>query len=94
MDEPTHCCEIDIDEVVDKPWFHEVKRYLEAQEYPEGEYVNDKKFMRRFDAKLFLSNGILYKHNHDSTLLRCVDKSEAERIMEDLRKGTFNTHSS
>ena len=28
------------------------------------------------------------------TLLRCVDKSEAERIMTDLHEGTFGTHSS
>ena len=31
LDEPTHCCEIDTEEVADKPWFHEVKRYLKAQ---------------------------------------------------------------
>ena len=76
LDKPAYCYEIDIEEVADKPWFHEVKRYLEAQEYPEGASVNDKKFLRRFSAKFFLSNGILYKHNHDSTLLRCIDKNE------------------
>ena len=70
LDEPADCCEIDIEEVEDKPWFHEFKRYLEAQEYPEGASFNDKKFLRRFAAKFFLSNGILYKRNHDSTLLR------------------------
>ena len=36
LDEPAYCYEIDTEEVVDRPWFHEVKRYLEAQEYPEG----------------------------------------------------------
>ena len=71
-----------------------MKRYLKAQEYPEGASVNDKNFLRRFAAKFFISNGILYKRNHDSTLLRCVDKSEAERIMVELHEGTFGTHSS
>ena len=94
LDEPAHCCETDTKEVADKPWFHEVKRDLEAQEYPEGASVNDKKFLRRFAAKFFLSNGILYKCNHDSTLLWGVDKSKAERIMTDLHEGTFRTHSS
>ena len=94
LDEPAHCFEIDIKEIADKPWFHEVKKYLETHKYPEGESVNDKKFLRRFTAKFFLSNGILYKHNHDSTLLWCVDKSEVERIMTDLHEGTFETHSS
>ena len=71
-----------------------MKRYLEAHEYPEDASVNDKKFLRRFTAKFFISNGILYKRNHDSTLLRCVDKNEAERIMVELHEGTFGTHSS
>ena len=43
FDEPTHCYEIDTDGVEEKPWFHEVKRYLEAQEYPEEASINDKK---------------------------------------------------
>ena len=94
MDEPAHCHEINIEEVVNQPWFHEVKRYVEAQEYPEGASINDKKFLRRFSAKFFLSNGILYKRNHDFVLLRCIDKVEAERIMVELHKGTFCTHSS
>ena len=78
----------------EKPWFHEVNRYLETQDYPKGASINDKKFLRRFSAKFFLSNGILYKHNHDSTLLRCVDKKEAEEIMQDMHEGVFGTHSS
>ena len=94
LDEPAHCCDLETKEVTEKPWYHEVKRYLEAQEYPEGASVNDKKFLRRFATKFFLSNVILYKRNHDSTLLCCVDKTEAERIMAELHEGTFGTHSS
>ena len=93
-DEPTHCHEINTEEVVDQPWFHEVNKYLETQEYPEGASVNDKNFLRRFSAKFFLSNGIIYKRNHDFVLLRCVDKIEAERIMAELHEGTFGTYSS
>ena len=65
MDEPAHYHEINTKEVVDQPWFHKVKRYLEVQEYPEGASVNDKKFLNRCYSKFFLSNGILYKHNQD-----------------------------
>ena len=71
-----------------------MRKYLEAQEYPEGASINDKKFLQRFSAKFFLSNGILYKSNHDSTLLRCVDKKEVKKIMEDMNEGIFGTHSS
>ena len=41
-----------------------------------------------------MSNKILYKRNHDSTLLHCLDKKEAEKIMEDMHEGLFGTHSS
>ena len=68
LDEPAHCYQLDTD--AEKPWYHEVMRYLEAQEYLEGASINDRKFLKRFSAKLFLSNEILYKRNHDSTLLR------------------------
>ena len=94
FDEQVHCYEVDTDEVEEKPWYYEVKRYLEAQEYPEGASIIDKKFLRRFSAMFFLSNRILYKRNHDSTLLRCVDKKEAKKIMEYMYKGVFGTHSS
>ena len=31
LDEPAHCYEVDTDGVEEKPWFHEVKRYLKDQ---------------------------------------------------------------
>ena len=43
MDELSYCHKINT-EVVDQPWFHEVKRYHEAQEYPEGASVNDRAY--------------------------------------------------
>ena len=93
LDEQFYCHELDSEDVMDKPRFHEVQRNLKAQEYPEGTSVNDKKFQRRFSTKFFLSNGTLYKSKHYSILLWCVDKRKVERIMEDLHKGTFGTHS-
>src|ERR1044072_2885449 len=94
LDEPTYCCELDTEGTEEKPWFYEVKRYLETQEYPAGESINDKKFLRRFASKFCLNNDILYKRNHDLCLLRCVDQKTAERIMEELHEGAFGTHSS
>ncbi|XP_058774426.1 uncharacterized protein LOC131648710 [Vicia villosa] len=47
LNEPGHCCEIVTEEVDEKPWFYEVKRYLEAQEYPERASINDRKFLKR-----------------------------------------------
>ena len=73
MDEPTHCHEINTEEAVEQPWSHEIKRYLQTREYPEGSSINDKKFLKRFASKFFLSNGILYKRSHDCVLLRCME---------------------
>src|ERR1051325_378334 len=91
FDELAYCYELDTEE---KPWYYDEKRYLETQEYPAGASVNDKKFLRRFASKFFLSNDILYKRNHDLCLLRCVDRKTAEHIMEELHEGPFGTHSS
>ena len=43
FNEPSNCNELDTDE--EKPWYHEVRRYIEEQEYPEGASINDKKFL-------------------------------------------------
>ena len=93
LDEPAFCYEADV-ELDGNPWFHDIKRYLETKEYPEDASVTDKKFLRRFSAKFFLSNGTLYKRNHDGVLLRCVDKNEASKIIEEMHEGSFGTHSS
>ena len=39
FDKPVNCYDIDVDK--EKPWYHEVMWYLEAQEYPEGASIND-----------------------------------------------------
>ena len=36
LDEPAHCYDLETEEVTEKPWYHEVKRYLESQEYPKA----------------------------------------------------------
>ena len=50
FDEPAHYYELDTD--TEKPWYHEVKRYLEAQEYPEGASINDKKINKKILSQI------------------------------------------
>ena len=41
----------------------------------------------------FLQDGeVLYKKEKDQILLRCVDSSEANRIVEEIHKGVCETH--
>ncbi|RDX63373.1 hypothetical protein CR513_58202, partial [Mucuna pruriens] len=72
--------------VDDKPWYHDIKEYLEN-----GAYF-DKRALRRLAASFFLSETILYKRSTDLTLLCCFDDQEAKGIMEEVHEGTFGTH--
>lgn len=91
LDEPAFC--YNNDEVQDdKPWFYDIKRYLEKQEYPEGATIYDKKTLRKLSTRFFLSGDVLYKRNHDSVLLRCMDRHDADIIIKEIHEGLFGTH--
>jgi len=76
----------------DKPWFHDIKSFLQNQEYPPGASNKDKKTLRRFSGNFFLNGDVLYKRNFDMVLLRCVDKREADLLMHEIHEGSFGTH--
>jgi len=83
------------EEVVDdKPWFHDIKCFLQNQEYTLGASNKDKKTLRRLSGSSFLNEDVLYKINFDMVILRCVDKHEAELLMHEIHEGSFGTHSS
>ncbi|GAU51332.1 hypothetical protein TSUD_412790 [Trifolium subterraneum] len=81
------------EEVVDnKPWFHDIKMFLQKQEYPPGASNKDRKTLRRLSSSFFLNDEVLYKRNFDMVLLRCVDKHEADLLMHEVHEGSFGTH--
>lgn len=49
--------------------------------------------MRKLSAKFFLSGDILYKRNHDTVLLKCVGRHEADVIIKEIHEKSFQTHS-
>ena len=61
-----------------KPRYHDIKRYLQSGEFPEESQPGDRKFIRKIANKFFLSGQTLYKKSFYSTLLRCVDATEAK----------------
>ncbi|WJX13070.1 hypothetical protein P8452_03505 [Trifolium repens] len=90
-DEPAFC--LSIKEASDgKPWYHDIKVYLKHQEYPANISNRDKKTLSRLSAKFFLNGDVLYKRNHNMVLLRCVDKHEADLLIEEIHEGSFGTH--
>ncbi|GAU49857.1 hypothetical protein TSUD_374390 [Trifolium subterraneum] len=81
------------EEVVDdKPWFHDIKMFLQKQEYPPGASNKDKKTLRRLSSSFLLNEEVLYKRIFDMVLLRCVDKHEADLLMHEIHEGSFGTH--
>jgi hypothetical protein len=76
-----------------KPWFYDIKHFLQNQEYPLGASNKDKKTLRRLSGSFFLNGDVLYKRNYDMDLLRCVDRHEADALMHEIHEGSFGTHS-
>ncbi|XP_050914774.1 uncharacterized protein LOC127129671 [Lathyrus oleraceus] len=55
LDEPAYCVVVEA-EGDNKPWFHDIKKFLQKQEYPTNASSGDKKTLRRL-ASQFLLNG-------------------------------------
>eukprot|EP00256_Glycine_max_P058084 XP_014626093.1 uncharacterized protein LOC106796964 [Glycine max] len=85
---PTYCYAIE-EERDGKPWYFDIKQYVENKEYPPGISDNDKRTLRRLATGFFVSGTILYKRNHDMTLLRCLDQPEEVAAM---RLGPVGCH--
>ena len=93
LDEPTYYLAAG-EESDGHPWFHDIKRYLEKQEYSEYASIMDKKYLRNLSAKFFLSGDVLYKRNYDLVLLRCVDRHKGDQIKMEIHEGSFGAHAS
>ena len=81
-------------EIDGKPWYHDIKAYIKKGEYPFGATDSEKKFIKCMAYLFFLSGEVLYKRNHDKTLLQCIDASEANHLMEEMHEGLLKAHAS
>ena len=94
---PTYCMNIEecmsvVVKADGKPWYHDIKAYIKNSEYPPSAMDSEKKFIRHMASQFFLCGEVLYKRNHDSTLLRCVDAPKANHLMEEMHEGLLETH--
>ena len=78
----------------EKPWYHGIKAYIKNRKYSSGAMDNEKKFIWRMAYQCFLNGEVLYERNHNSTLLRCVDASKANHLMEEMHEGILEAHAS
>ncbi|XP_049394689.1 uncharacterized protein LOC125858980 [Solanum stenotomum] len=90
-DQHAYCFHVD-EELDGKPWYYDIRRLIEAQEYPENSTSNQKRTLRRMANHFFLNGEILYRRASDLGLLRCVDAAEATRLLEEIHAGTCGPH--
>ncbi|XP_050902112.1 uncharacterized protein LOC127110626 [Lathyrus oleraceus] len=66
LDRPAHV--FAVEEFIDgKPWYHDIKCFIQRQEYPPGASNKDKKTLIRLAGTFFLNEDVLYKRNFDMT---------------------------
>ncbi|PKI50907.1 hypothetical protein CRG98_028705 [Punica granatum] len=87
---PTHCNAIEASEA--KPWYENIRNFLQTGQYPPFADRRDRKTLRRLAMHYFLSGEILYRRSFDSTLLRCIDEHESRRLMEEVHGGNCGPH--
>ncbi|XP_058741274.1 uncharacterized protein LOC131613642 [Vicia villosa] len=91
LDRPAHVFAVEVI-TDDKSWFHDIKIFLQKQEYPPGASSKDRRTLRRLSGNFSLTGNMLYKRNFDMVLLRCVDRHEANLLMQEIHEGSFGTH--
>ncbi|XP_015081360.1 uncharacterized protein LOC107024976 [Solanum pennellii] len=85
-------CNIIVVEADGEPWYHDIKQFIKAREYPLHADRDKKRTIRRLANGFLLSGDILYKRTPDLNLLRCVNNQEAETIMNEVHSGVCGPH--
>ena len=80
-------CMNDEAEIDGKPWYHDINAYIKDGEYTPRATDNDWKFVRCMACQFSLSGEVLYKRNHDITLLQCIDAPKANHLVEEMHEG-------
>ncbi|XP_055824373.1 uncharacterized protein LOC129892863 [Solanum dulcamara] len=75
-----HCSHVKV-EPDGRPWYFDIKKYLETETYSDNVTFNQKKEIRRMPNDFFPSGETLYRRTPDMGLLRCADASEATKLL-------------
>ena len=90
---PAYCYSIE-EEIDGKPWYYDIKNFVQKQEYPEEASKTDRKTIRRLAMSFYLDGEILYKRSFDGTLLRCLSATDARKALQEVHEGICSTHAS
>ncbi|XP_070056390.1 uncharacterized protein [Nicotiana tomentosiformis] len=75
-----------------KPWYHEIKWFLEVREYPESDTNGQKRALRILANHFFLNREVMCRRTPGLGLLRCVDVAEATRLLKEIHMGMCGLH--
>ena len=85
-------CVLD-DEINDgKPWYYDIRNFIEDMVYPERAVRKDRRALRLLATQYILCGGVLYRRSYERVHLRCVDKEEAERLIKEVHQGVREPH--
>ena len=90
-EELAHCLHIE-EEVDGKPVYYDTLQYVKDRQYPDHASENDKRILRRLVMGFLLDGEVLYKKGKDQVLLRCVNSSEANKIVKEIHERVCGTH--
>ncbi|XP_015058067.1 uncharacterized protein LOC107004373 [Solanum pennellii] len=85
-------CNIIAVEADGETWYHDIKQFIEAREYPLHADRDQKGTIRQLANGFFLSGDIIYKRTPDLNLLRCVNNQEAETIINEVHSWVCGPH--
>ncbi|XP_069144604.1 uncharacterized protein [Solanum lycopersicum] len=88
---PVHYSHVDV-KLDGLPWYFDIKKYLEFENYLEDATSNQKKSIRRMTLNFFLSGEIRYRRTPDLGLLKCIDVVEAAKLIEQIHVGVCGTN--
>ncbi|XP_061960352.1 uncharacterized protein LOC133681211 [Populus nigra] len=86
-----HCCLIE-ESPDGKPWYNDIKKFLQHREYPQGISKTDEKTLRRMTRNFYLDGEILYKRSFDGALLWCLNENKIEQTLKEVHEGICATH--
>jgi len=75
-----HYCSLE-ESLDEKPWYNNIKRFIQHREYPSGASKMDEKTLRRITMNYFLDCEILYKRLSDETFLKCMNEKKVEQAL-------------
>ncbi|XP_009614290.1 uncharacterized protein [Nicotiana tomentosiformis] len=75
------------EEPYNKPWYYDIKRFLETREYLENDTKDQKRALRRLANHVFLNGEVLYWRTPDLGHLTCVDTTKETEVLEEYTEG-------